>query len=76
MTAPAAFLCFVCNKPMMSLGVIPVRVGGTSGGWHLVFGEWADVGEKTLSIEMYRCNQCRRVDMYDLELSLPIAESD
>jgi len=71
MTAPAAFLCFVCNNPMMPLGAIPVRVGGTSGGWHLLIGEWADVGEKTLSIDMYRCNQCRRVDMYDLDLSLP-----
>ena len=71
MAEPAPFVCFVCKNQMLSLGAIPIRVGGTSGGWHLLFGEWADVGEKTLSIDMYRCDHCRRVDMYDLDLSLP-----
>jgi hypothetical protein len=56
---------------MQSLGAIPIRVGGTSGGWHLVFGELADLGEKTLTLDVFRCNQCRRVDLYDLDLSLP-----
>jgi len=30
--------CSACKTPMRSLGQIPIRVGGTSGGWHLLFG--------------------------------------
>jgi len=71
MVAPGGFLCFLCKTPMQALGAIPVRVGGTTGGWHLVFGELADLGESKLTLDMYRCNQCRRVDIYDLDLSLP-----
>jgi len=71
MVAPASFLSFLCKTPMQSIGAVPVRVGGTSGGWHLLFGELADLGEKTITLDMFRCNQCRRVDMYDLDLSLP-----
>lgn len=71
MVAPAGFQCFLCKSQMQSLGAIPIRVGGTSGGWHLVFGELADLGEKTLTLDVFRCNQCRRVDLYDLDLSLP-----
>lgn len=56
---------------MESLGQIPVRTGGTSGGWHLLFGELADVSERTLPLDVFRCNRCRRVEFFDLDLSLP-----
>ena len=67
----SALQCFVCHGQLVFLGSIPIRTGGTSGGWHLLLGEWADAGEKLITLDMYRCNTCRRVDSYDLDLSLP-----
>jgi hypothetical protein len=56
---------------MTSLGQAPVRVGGTSGGWHFLMGELADVGEKIWPLDVYRCSSCKRVEFFDLDLSLP-----
>lgn len=56
---------------MDSLGQIPVRVGGTSGGWHLLFGEWADFSEGTIALDVYRCPRCTRVEFFDLDQSIP-----
>jgi len=56
---------------MQELGPIPVRVGGTSGGWHLLLGEWPDMTERVLPLDVYRCSDCRRVEFLDLDLSLP-----
>lgn len=63
--------CPVCKIEMLSLGQVPIRVGGTSGGWHLLLGEWADVSEGVFPLDVFRCSQCRRVEFYDLDLSLP-----
>jgi len=63
--------CRACLVEMTSLGQAPVRVGGTSGGWHILMGEWADVGEKTWPLDVYRCSSCKRVEFFDLDLSLP-----
>jgi hypothetical protein len=56
---------------MTSLGQVPVRVGGTSGGWHLLLGQWADSGERVWPLDVYRCRSCKRVEFFDLDLSLP-----
>ena len=56
---------------MHSLGQIPLRTGGTSGGWHLIFGELADVTERVFPLDVYRCSRCKRVEFFDLDLSLP-----
>jgi hypothetical protein len=56
---------------MQSLGQIPIRVGGSSGGWHLLLGEWADLREGVLPLDVYRCSQCKRVEFFDTDLSLP-----
>ncbi len=63
--------CSHCQTDMQSLGQIPIRVGGTSGGWHLVFGEWADASEGIMTLDAYRCRRCRRVEFFDEDLSLP-----
>ena len=47
---------------MSSGGVEQLRVGGTSGGWKLLFGEWAEVGEDMLPLELLVCPNCRRVE--------------
>jgi hypothetical protein len=63
--------CSACKTTMQSLGQIPIRVGGTSGGWHLLIGEWADAGESVFPLDVYRCRDCKRVEFFDLDESLP-----
>jgi hypothetical protein len=63
--------CVDCKVNLQRLGQLPVRVGGTSGGWHLFFGEWADMGESVRPLDAYRCPQCARLEFYDHDFSLP-----
>jgi hypothetical protein len=63
--------CYACHSPMQSLGQLPIRTGGTSGGWQLLFGTWAEVGEGVLPLDVYRCPKCRRIEFFDEDLSLP-----
>lgn len=44
------------------MGVEQFRVGGTSGGWKLLFGEWAELGEQLLPLELLACGSCRHVE--------------
>jgi hypothetical protein len=57
---------------MDSLGQLPIRVGGTTGGWHLLLGNFADMRESILPLDVYRCGTCKRVEFFDLDLSLPV----
>ena len=65
--------CVVCHVNMQGLGQLPIRMGGSSGGWHLLFGEWADVSENVRPLDAYRCPQCGRLAFYDHDFSLPDA---
>jgi hypothetical protein len=55
--------CLRCGQPLQSMGVERFRTGGTSGGWKLLFGEWAELGEEMLPLEVLACAACRRVEM-------------
>ena len=59
--------CSACKSPMRSLGQVSIRVGGLSGGWHLLIGEWADASEGLFPLDVYRCSVCKRVEFYDLD---------
>ena len=61
--AATADTCVRCGGPLHSMGVEKFRVGGTSGGWKLLFGEMAELGEEMLSLEALACSQCRRVEL-------------
>jgi hypothetical protein len=50
---------------------LPVRVGGTTSGWHFFLGEWADLGEQIKPLDLYRCEKCGRLEFYDHDFSLP-----
>lgn len=63
--------CYACQSPLQSLGQLPIRTGGISGGWHRLLGEWADMTEGVLPLEVYRCSKYRRVEFFDEDLSLP-----
>jgi hypothetical protein len=55
--------CLRCGGPLESMGVQDLRVGGTSGGWKLLFGEWAELGEGFLQLEALACGRCRHVEL-------------
>ena len=55
--------CLRCGGPLQSIGVERFRTGGTSGGWKLIFGEWAELGEEMLSLEVLACTSCRKVEL-------------
>ncbi len=55
--------CLRCGGQLQSIGVEEFRVGGSSGGWKLVFGEWAELGEGLLSLEVFACSQCRKAEL-------------
>jgi len=64
--------CPACKSEMESLGQLPIRVGGTTGGWHLLLGNWADMRESILPLDVFRCGTCKRVEFFDMDLSLPV----
>jgi hypothetical protein len=55
--------CLRCGTALRSVGVEQFRVGGTSGGWKLLLGEWAEVSEEMLSFDVLACPKCRKVEM-------------
>lgn len=56
--------CSHCGATMESQGIEQFRVGGTTGGWKLLFGEWAELGEGMLPMEVFVCPQCRKVELF------------
>jgi hypothetical protein len=55
--------CLRCGGTLQSMGVRQIRVGGTSGGWKLLFGEWAELGEGMIDLEFLVCEACRQVEL-------------
>lgn len=60
---PDATQCLRCGGPLSPMGREKFRVGGTSGGWKLLFGEWAELGEDMLELEVLACGRCRKVEL-------------
>lgn len=56
--------CPSCNIPMTDMGDIPFRTGGTSGAAHLLFGNWAELGEGILHLDALVCQNCGRVQLF------------
>ena len=63
--------CIACQATLQSIGQLRVRVGGSSGGWHILLGEWADMSEGVRPLDAYRCPKCARLEFYDHDFSLP-----
>jgi hypothetical protein len=59
---PSPDACLRCGSQLQSMGVEEFRVGGTTGGWKLLFGEWAELGENMLTLEVLACETCRKVE--------------
>ena len=45
------------------MGIEEFRVGGTTGGWKLLVGEWAELGEEMLKLEVLACATCGKVEL-------------
>ena len=45
------------------MGVEKFRVGGSSGAWTALFGQWAELGEELIPLEAWACPTCRRVEL-------------
>lgn len=56
--------CLQCGVSMDRLGINSFRTGGASGGWHLLFGDLAELGEQKVEFEIWACPHCRRVEFY------------
>lgn len=63
--------CLRCGAELVSIGVDSFRLGGTTGGWKLVFGELAELGEGLMKMEIRVCNTCRGVDLRIPETETP-----
>lgn len=55
--------CLRCGAQLETLGTEEFRTGGTTGGWKLLFGELAELGENMLRLEVRACTSCRQVDL-------------
>ena len=55
--------CLRCGTELQLIGTQEFRVGGTAGGWKLLLGEWAEVGEEMLSLDVLACPQCLKVEL-------------
>ena len=47
---------------MQPYGVEKLRTGGLSGGWKLLFGEFAELGEDLILLELLACDACGSVE--------------
>jgi len=59
---PDPSTCSRCAGTLHSMGQEQFRVGGTRGGWKLLFGEWAEIDEDMIPLEIWACERCRRVE--------------
>ena len=58
-----ADVCLRCGGPIQSMGIEEFRVGGSTGGWKLLVGEWAELGEGMLRLEVFACGSCGKVEL-------------
>ena len=55
--------CLRCGLPLQLIDIESFRVGGTSGGLKLFFGELAELGEGMIEFEVFGCPGCRKVEL-------------
>lgn len=69
MSESQAKKCYSCNVEMQFAQKVPFRIKGTPGMWKLLFGEWAELGEEMLSLDVYVCPKCGEVRLFADEKS-------
>jgi len=56
--------CSACGAVMQFAQKLPFRIRGTPGMWKLLLGEWAELGEEMLSLDVYVCVNCGEVRFF------------
>jgi ssDNA-binding Zn-finger/Zn-ribbon topoisomerase 1 len=56
--------CSVCGEKMVSSVKADFRIGGTGGTWKLIFGEWAELGEKMIPFYIFVCPKCGKIELF------------
>lgn len=59
--------CLRCDSEMKKIMNMPVRTGGTTRFWTNVM----ETAEEILTLEVFRCPRCRKLEFFDLDESLP-----
>ncbi len=59
--------CSACGQAARYLYTANFRIGGTSGGMKLLFGEWAEVGEQMVPMYVFVCPFCGKIELYATE---------
>jgi hypothetical protein len=62
-TRVAGLACLRCKRELVSLGTPAFRIGGSGGAAHLFFGNWAELGESTVDLEVLACDSCGHVEL-------------
>ena len=62
-TTLTGLACLRCKRELTSLGTPAFRIGGSSGAAHLLFGNWAELGESTVEFEVLACDWCGHVEL-------------
>jgi hypothetical protein len=55
--------CLRCGGILEWMGIEKFRTGGTSGGIKLLIGEWGELGERMIPLEILACTNCRHVEL-------------
>lgn len=58
-------VCSTCHTPMSSVGDLPFRVGGATGGKGWLLGNWNQLSEEIQSFSVYHCPGCGRIDLFE-----------
>ena len=59
--------CTACGENVQYIYTAEFRIGGTSGGMKLIFGEWAELGESMIPMYVFVCPRCGKVELYATE---------
>jgi hypothetical protein len=54
--------CLRCGAPITPEGLQDFRTGGSTGATHFFLGQWAEIGEGKVTLEVYVCRRCRHVE--------------
>lgn len=56
--------CIKCRIALDCLGEKEFRTGGKTGGWHLLLGDFAQMQERIMKLEVWICPNCRRIEFF------------
>ena len=59
--------CSSCDTVMDVYYGVPFRVGGTGPAMRALIGEWAELGEQPIPIDLFVCKKCGRIQLFASE---------